>query len=71
MDLIARKDFVIGVKPKQGFNEKKMNCDNCKYYDWYYDHCRKWDCEVDAREVHNCFESYDTPIRDNMVNYSK
>ncbi len=46
-----------------------MNCDDCKYYEWYYDHCRKWDCEVDAREVHNCFEAYDTPIRNNMVNY--
>ena len=46
-----------------------MNCDNCKYYEWYYDHCRKWDCEVDVREVHNCFEAYDTPIRDKMINY--
>ena len=36
---------------------EKMNCDNCEYYDWYYDHCRKFDCEVDAREVHNCFEA--------------
>lgn len=44
-----------------------MNCDNCKYYE--YDHCRKWDCEVDVREVRNCFEAYDTPIRDKMVNY--
>ena len=47
-----------------------MNCDNCKYYEWYYDHCRKWDCEIDAREVHNCYEPYGTPIRDNMINYS-
>ena len=48
-----------------------MDCDDCKYYEWYYDHCRKWDCEVDAREVHNCFEAYDTPIRNNMVNYDE
>lgn len=48
-----------------------MNCDGCKYYEWYYDHCRKWDCEVDAREIHNCFEAYDTPIRDKMVNYNE
>ena len=34
-----------------------MNCDNCKHYCWYYDKCGKWDCEVDAREVHQCFES--------------
>ena len=34
-----------------------MNCDNCKHYCWYYNKCSKWDCEVDAREVHQCFES--------------
>ena len=33
-----------------------MNCDKCKYYNWYYDHCKKWDCTVDEREVHSCFE---------------
>ena len=38
-----------------------MNCDNCKHYEWYYDKCRKWDCEVDAREVHNCFEQREAP----------
>lgn len=45
-----------------------MNCDGCKHYEWYYDRCRKWDCEVDAREVHNCFEQRETPVRDAMVN---
>ena len=45
-----------------------MNCDECKYYSWYYDKCTKWDCEVDAREVHNCFEQEETPVRDAMVN---
>ena len=44
---------------------KSMNCDECRHYCWYYDYCDKWDCEVDAREVHNC---RDTPIRDEMVN---
>ena len=34
-----------------------MSCDNCKWYNWYYDHCAKWDCEVDAKEVHSCFET--------------
>lgn len=33
-----------------------MNYDNRKHYDWYYDRCNAWNCEVDAREVHNCFE---------------
>ncbi len=50
---------------------KEMNCDSCKHYRWYYDHCNKWDCEVDAREIHNCFETRDTPIRDTMVGDEK
>ena len=33
-----------------------MKCDNCECYEWYYDHCIKWDCEVDARACHGCFE---------------
>lgn len=44
-----------------------MNCDDCKHYEWYYDRCRKWDCEVDRREVHNCFEPMKTPILDAMI----
>lgn len=31
-------------------------CDNCKWYEWYWDKCTKWDCECDARECHSCFE---------------
>jgi len=34
-----------------------INCDYCKYYEWYYDHCRRWNCEIDAREVHSCFKA--------------
>lgn len=37
-----------------------MNCDNCSHYCWYYDRCEKWDCEVDGREVHDCFEPIPT-----------
>jgi len=33
-----------------------MSCDKCKHYSWYYDKCRKFNCEVDFREVHNCYE---------------
>ena len=44
-----------------------MKCDNCKYYRWYYNHCEKWDCDVDERAVHNCFEKQDTPIYDATV----
>lgn len=44
-----------------------MNCDECKYYSWYYDRCEKWKCKVDMHEVHNCFEPYETPIRNMMV----
>ena len=35
---------------------KINNCDNCEYYEWYYDYCRKWKCEVDDRGVYSCFE---------------
>ena len=38
-------------------NTAKRNCDKCACYTWYYDFCRKWECEVDGREVHGCFES--------------
>ena len=37
-----------------------MNCDKCSHYCWYYDRCEKWDCEVDGREVHDCFEPIPT-----------
>lgn len=47
--------------------ETIINCDECKYYSWYYDKCTKWDCKVDSREVHNCYEPRETPIRDIMV----
>lgn len=33
-----------------------QNCDNCKYYRWYHDYCDKYKCQIDPREVHNCFE---------------
>ena len=46
----------------------RMNCDECKWYNWYYDYCRKWNSEVDAREVHNCYEKRDTPVSDAMKN---
>lgn len=44
-----------------------MNCDNCKYYKWYHYLCNKWDCEVEPREVHNCFEPMETPILNAML----
>ena len=31
-------------------------CDACTHYHWYYDFCDKWQCEIDARSVHGCFE---------------
>ena len=27
-------------------NDKIMNCDKCKHYNWYYDYCDKWKCKV-------------------------
>lgn len=37
----------------------KKHCDNCKWYSWYYDWCKKFEVEMDARSVHDCFESMD------------
>ena len=34
----------------------EKNCDNCKWYSWYYDWCKKFEVEVDAKSAHNCFE---------------
>lgn len=34
--------------------EKKC-CDNCQYYNWYYDWCNKWKCEIDFR---SCCDEY-------------
>lgn len=42
-------------------------CDECKYYCWYYDHCEKWDCKVDEKSTHNCFEKRDTPVLNIMI----
>lgn len=44
-----------------------MNCDDCKYYHWYSDHCDKYDCTVDARSVCNGFEPHEGTIRAAMV----
>ena len=33
-----------------------MKCDDCEYYEWYYDRCNKWNCEVDGRSVCSAFK---------------
>ena len=33
--------------------DTKKTCDNCIYYNWYWDKCSKYDCEVDSRSVCN------------------
>ena len=40
----------------------KKKCDNCKHYHWYYDHCERWDCEMDGRSIHDCFVPYTSNI---------
>ena len=44
-----------------------MHCDNCKYYHWYNEYCAKWQCEVDCREAHNCFEPCEELVSEMMV----
>ena len=40
--------------------KKKKTCDGCAYYDWYWDRCRRFDCEVDSRGV--CYGYVPAPI---------
>lgn len=54
IDIVDGSQYPLTI-PSPG-RRGDMNCDHCKYYRWYYDRCERWDCEVDAREVHNCFE---------------
>lgn len=55
------KLFSVGFRPlpcggwKYEKEVRQKNCDNCYYYRWYYDHCKKWDCKVDDRSVCNGF----------------
>ena len=34
---------------------KKCCDDNCEHYNWYYDYCDVWKCEVDGR---SCCSEY-------------
>lgn len=31
--------------------KKNKTCDGCAYYDWYWNRCRRFDCETDPRGV--------------------
>lgn len=33
------------------YKPQKKCCDTCKYYEWYFDKCQKYNCEVDNRSV--------------------
>ena len=48
-----------------------MNCDHCKLYDWYYDKCKKFDCKVDFREVHNCFQKQEPYLPSERDTYNE
>ena len=36
----------------------KKCCDNCKYYEWYYDKCLKLDCETNYNSMCSLYERY-------------
>ena len=36
-------------------NSKKC-CDNCIYYQWYYDYCKLWDVKIDSRYICNNYK---------------
>lgn len=33
-----------------------MNCDKCKWYNWYFDWCSKWNFKVESSSVYGCCE---------------
>lgn len=37
------------------------SCDTCEYYEWYYDWCNKWHCEIDFRQVCIFHPDYSEP----------
>ena len=53
-------------------NNTNTNCDYCKHYNWYYDYCDKWKCEIDARSIYDCFEqNNDTIITNSDIENKK
>lgn len=34
----------------------KKCCDNCKYYEWYQDYCKKLESNVDFRNICSLWE---------------
>ena len=41
----------------------KFCCNNCVYYEWYYDKCTKHACKTDARSV--CYDYLDVDRKQN------
>ena len=39
-------------------DDNRKCCDTCQYYEWYYDKCQLYDCEVDARSVCSDYLKY-------------
>lgn len=39
-------------------DDNRKCCDICQYYEWYYDKCQLYDCEVDARSVCSDYLKY-------------
>lgn len=31
-------------------------CDTCRNYDWYYDTCEKYNCEIDGRGMCSSYD---------------
>lgn len=36
--------------------ESQKCCDNCKFYEWYYDKCKKYNCEVNAKHLCSMYQ---------------
>ena len=36
--------------------EEQKCCDTCKFYEWYYDKCKKFNSEVDAKHLCSMYQ---------------
>ena len=44
------------------------SCDNCKHYQWYYDKCERWNCEVDCRSVCSVYDGDGKHLAEKVIN---
>ena len=49
--MLKNKSYSLGINVMDLFNRRDKCCDNCKHYNWYYDLCNLYKCEIDFRAL--------------------